>query len=156
MRRFGVVIVTAYLFLCLGLATLVDEVLGVSSSPWFYVLAIGLLLPAVLPAWRGRFALLGALGYIAVLVLLPCVSLTPRKPFRQFYSAISNDMTQRDVREALARRFPSRGRFARPVEHADDVQVSFQLDPSSGWYNAEFVVVTMVDGKVVAKEYLPD
>jgi hypothetical protein len=131
-------------------------VFGVSSSRWFYALAVGLLLPAILPAWRERLAQLGALGYIAVLVLLPYVSLTPRKPFRQFYSAIDTGMTQDDVREMLGRRFPSRGRFARPVEHADDVQLFFQLDPGSGWYNAECVVVKMVDGKVVAKEYLPD
>ncbi|MEN6575556.1 MAG: hypothetical protein ABFD90_04370 [Phycisphaerales bacterium] len=156
MRKLGIALVTAYLPFCLGLAALADEMFGVSSSPWFYVVAVGLLLPAVLPAWCERLAQLGALGYIAVLVLLPFVSLTPVKPFRQFYSAVHNGMTQDDVRGELVRRFPPGGRFVRPVEAAGDESLCFQLDPNDGGYNAELVVVKMADGKVTSMEYLPD
>ncbi len=156
MRRLGIAIVAAYLLFCLGLAALADEVFAVSSSPWFYVIAVGLLLPAVLPAWRERLARLAALVYLAVLVLLAFVSLAPRKPFRQFYEAIDSGMTPDQVRAEPGRRFRLDGPFARPVEDARDESLWFQLDPNQGAYNAEFVVVYMVQGKVAAKEFLPD
>ena len=156
MRRLGIAIAAAYLLFCLGLAALADEVFAVSSSPWFYVIAVGLLLPAVLPAWRERLARIGAVVYIAVLVLLPFVSLTPRKPFRQFYEAIDSGMTPDQVRAELGRRFPWNGPFPRPVELAHDESLWFQLDPNDGAYNAEFVIVSMVQKRVSAKTYWAD
>lgn len=152
----GIAIVAAYLFFCLGLAALADLVFALSLSPWFYVVTIGLLLPAVLPAWRDRLARLAALVYIAVLVLLPFVSLTPRKPFLQFYYAIDRGMTQDQVRAELGRQFSRNGLFPCPVEYASDEELSFLLDPNDGAYNAELVVVKMASGRVVSKEYLPD
>ncbi|MEN6334725.1 MAG: hypothetical protein ABFE01_10725 [Phycisphaerales bacterium] len=156
MKKLGIAIIAAYLLFCLGLTALVDELFGVSTSPWFYVAAAGLLLPAVLPAWKDRFAQVAAVGYVAVLVVLPFVSLSPVKPFRQFHGAIRSGMTPEDVRGELARRFPANGRFLRPVEHASDEGLSFVLDPNDGRYNAELVVVHLAVGRVVSKECLSD
>lgn len=156
MRRLGMVFVTAYLFLCLGFAVLADELFAVSSSPWFYVLAIGSLLPIVSHVRRERFIQFVALGYGAILILLPFVSFMPVKPFRQFYWGIHNGMTQQEVRRELDRRFSPSGRFPRPVEGGNDALLSFQLDPNNGYYNAEIIDVRLMAGKVVSKEYLPD
>ncbi len=147
---------TAYVFLCLGFALLADELFAVSSSLWFYVLAIGLLLPVVLPARRERFVQFVMFGYIALLILLPFLSFMPVKPFRQFYWGIHKGMTQQEVRQELERRFPPSGRFPCPVEGVSDKLLSFQLDPNNRYYNAEIVYVRMLDGKVASKEYLPD
>lgn len=156
MRKLSIALVVAYWVVCLGLMALADEMLAVSCSPLFYVVGIALLLPAVLPVWRKRIAQFGTLAYVAVLVLLPFASFTPTKPFRQFYRAVQYGMTQDQMREELGRRFSRNGRFPCPVEHASDEGLSFQLDPNNGRYNAELVVVKVVDGRVVAKEYLPD
>jgi hypothetical protein len=148
--------VGAYLLFCLGLAALVDELFGLSSSPWFYVAAVGFLLPAFLPAWKDRLAQVAAVVCGVVLIALPFVSLVPVKPFRQFYETLRCGMTAEDVRGELARRFPANGRFPRPVEHASDEGLSFQLDPKDGRYNAELVVVQLAAGKAVSKTYLMD
>ncbi len=150
------VFVTAYLLLCLGFAVLADELFAVSSSPWFYLVAIGLSLPVVWPARRERSIQCMALGYVAFLILLPFLSFMPVKPFRQFYWGIHRGMSQEEVRQELDRRFPPSGRFPRPVEGVSDKLLSFQLDPNNGYYNAEIVFVKMVDGKVASKEYSPD
>lgn len=66
---------------------------------------------------------MGVLVYVGVLVLLPFIACTPRKPFCQFYPAIRSRMTREDVRGEFARRFRVNGRFARPVEVAVQVRV---------------------------------
>jgi hypothetical protein len=156
MRRLGIATVAAYLLFCLGLAALADEMFGISTSPWFCVVAAGLLLPAILPAWKDRLAQVAAVGCVVFLMALPFVSLSPVKPFRQFYWTIRDGMTPEDVRGELVRQFPANGRFPRPVEHASDEGLSFLLDPNDGHYNAELVVVHLAAGKVTSREYLPD
>jgi hypothetical protein len=156
MRKLDMAFVTVYLLLCLGFAVLADELFAASSSSWLYVIAIGLLLPVVLPARREGFVQCVVLGYIVLLVLLPFLSFMPVKPFRQFYWGIHNGMTRQEVRQELNRRFPPSGRFPRPVGGAGDESLCFQLDPNNGYYNAEIIVVKMVDGKVASKQYLPD
>lgn len=156
MRKLGIAIVTTYLLFCLGLAALADELFGLSTTPWFHLVAIGLLVPAVLPAWRDRLAQIGAVVYVGVLISLPFVACTPRKPFCQFYLAIRSGMTREEVRGELVRRFPANGRFARPVEWASDEEFSFLLDPNDPCFNAELVVMHVAAGKVVSKKYLTD
>ena len=155
MRRLGIAIAAAYLLFCLGLAALADEVFAISSSPWFYVVAVGLLLPAVLPAWRERLARIGAVVYIAVLVLLPFVSLTPEtlppvlRGHRQRHDSRSRACGTRTS-------VPSEWPISPSGGTRDDASLWFQLDPNDGAYNAELVIVSMVQERVSAKKYLAD
>ncbi len=145
MRRLVKVLSTAYLLLCLGFAVLADEMLAVSSSPWFYVIAAASLLPVVELVRRERLVRLVTLGYIVLLLFLPFFSFTPVKPFRQFYWSIHKGMTPPEVSHELDRQFASNGRFPRPGGGTGDESGCFQLDPNSRYYNAELIVVKMVD-----------
>lgn len=140
------------------------------------VLALILLLPVYLQSRRKQELWL-FIGFNLSLFALYFVTLTPVKPFIQFYLDIKHGMTIQEVQSRFNQRFPKDGRFAQPewqlnyghqgvLENSDpkekgflavpDQNLNFILDPNDGRYNAEVVTVYFKDGKVVGMEYLPD
>ena len=151
----------------IGLAILV-LLIGMLMSVWldidfaaswhlgFYLFAVMPLLVASL-ARRERIVQFAMVVYLAVLVVLPFIDLSPVKPFTRFYSEVKPGMIEAEVLSRLARQFPDGGRFPCPVQRKlDDGSLWFQLDPNNGAYNAELVIVKMSEGSTVSKEYLPD
>ncbi len=156
MKEFG--IASAILFLVLGVlfAVGLDFGYALSWTPGFYLFAALPLLVALL-AWRERVVQFAMVAYAVVFIALPFLTLSPVKPFRQFFSHVQPGMTEAEVTAMLTEQFPTGGRFPRPVQsRTDDGDLWFQLDPNDGAYNAELVVVKMQDGRAVSKEYLPD
>jgi len=156
MKELG--IASAILFLVLGglLAVGLDAGYALSWEPGFLLFASVPLLVALL-AWRERVIQFSIVAYVAVLIALPFLSLSPVKPFRRFFAHVHPGMAETEVTALLAAEFPEGGRFPRPVQsRTDDGDLWFQLDPNDGAYNAELVVVKMRDRRAVSKEYLPD
>jgi hypothetical protein len=156
MKQCGIAAVIVLLVISALLAVWFDAGWAVSWHAGFYPFAAVPLLVALL-AWRETPVRFAAVAYIAILLGLPFLSISPVKPFTRFFSNVHVGMHEDQVIEQLAVQFPEGGRFPRPVQSRyDDGSLCFQLDPNDGAYNAELVVVKMRDGRVVSKEYLPD
>ena len=104
---------------------------------------------------RGVVLALTAL-YLAALLVLRFVELSPVKPFRAFYENVQPGMSRVDVLSELAQRFPEPGRYPRPTAGSDEAILWLTLDPTDGRYNSEVVRVEFADGLAVAKVYYPD
>jgi hypothetical protein len=73
-------------------------------------------------------------------------------PFRRAYSQIHAGMSGEQVESVMNREF----RGKRPIARIDRWGVQYSLDPDDGRYNAEFIIIHMIDGKVSSTEYLFD
>jgi hypothetical protein len=156
MKELGIASAILFLVLSTMIAVVGDAGFAVSLSPGFYLFAALPLLVALL-AWREQVVRVAMVAYLIVLLTLPFVTFSPVKPFTWFFSDIREGMREPEVMDALSRRFPSDGRFPRPVSDIlDDESLWFQLDPNQGAYNAEIVIVKMKNGRVMSKEYFPD
>jgi len=122
------------------------------------------LFAAVAVGFCGLFLLVGRRGvvlaltalYLAGLLVLRFVELSPVKPFRAFYEAVESGMSRVEVGSELARWFPESGRYSIPVAHDNGPDIWWTLDPTDGEYDSEFVEVEFADSLVVGKEYYPD
>jgi len=156
MKELG--IASAILCLVFGLLVSVwfDSMFPVSWTPTFYLFASVPLLVALL-ARRERAVQVAMCAYVAVLVALPFLVLSPVKPFTLFFTNVHEGMVEAEVITELIEQFPDASRFPRPVHgRSDDGDLWFQLDPNDGAYNVEFIMIQMKNGQVVSKEYLPD
>ena len=152
-----------------------------ASLYWKYylfmaVLALILLLPVYLQSRRKQELWL-FIGFNLSLLALYFVTLSPVKPFTQFYLDITHGMTIQEVQSRLNQRFPKGGRFPQPEsqlldEHQGVLEninpkekgflavpnqcLNYILDLNDGRYNAEVVNVYFKNGEVVGMEYLPD
>ncbi len=152
-------IAAAILFLVIAMLFLagLDSAWAMSLRPGFYPFALLPVLLVALFGWRERPIQIAVLVYLAILISLPFVSLSPVKPFTRFFSALQTGMNEADVLATLGKHFPEGGTFRRPVHgRSDDGGLWFQLDPDDGAYNAEFVMIEMTNGSVTSKKYLPD
>jgi hypothetical protein len=96
-------------------------------------------------------------AFVAAMTTMHFVDLNPVKPYRRFFDAVHVGMTRPDVLAALHVAFPDGGRFRVPTIGADEPdRMHFNLDLRDGRYDAECVEITLVEGKVVAKDYSPD
>ena len=141
------------------LAFLFDFIMGVSASWIFCAVVIGLAAIAVgVVVLRYRSLAGTCMGILFALSIftLHLVDLTPVKPYKRFYYAIQNGMTETEVLTACLREFPKNGRFPIPAFHSEANRMSFLLDPTTGTFNAECISLSLHDGKVTQKEYLPD
>ncbi|ALF55601.1 hypothetical protein ACX27_26585 [Nostoc piscinale CENA21] len=134
------------------------------------VLALILLLPVYLQSRRKQELWL-FIGFNLSIFALYFVTLSPVKPFMQFYSDIKHGMTIPEVQSRFNQRFPKGGRFPQPLgefiggnedvlEKTDpvvyDQHLNYILDPNDGRYNAEVVNVYFKDGKVLEVKYSGD
>jgi hypothetical protein len=83
------------------------------------------------------------------------------RPFMLFYRDIHPGMGLTQVNQALDRQFPNNGRFPKPVcgdrpIAQNKTQLSCQLDPNNGNYNAEIITVHFTGDRVTHKDYSPD
>jgi hypothetical protein len=83
------------------------------------------------------------------------------RPFMLFYRDIDPGMGLAQVYQALDRQFPNNGRFPKPVcadrpIAQNKTQLSCQLDPNNGSYNAEIITVHFLGDRVTHKDYSPD
>lgn len=137
-----------------------DDWVGESSS-WIFV--------AVFAVWGGAVASIVARGrrsrtalvlggvYVAALLAMHNLDLTPVKPYRRFYDAVATGMTPSEVLAALHREFPEAGRFRVPVVTISNATtLSFLLDRTDGRWDAEIVDLDLVDGRVSGKVYMGD
>lgn len=138
----------------------IDDFSALSAS-WIFV--------AVFAAWGGGLAwaverrrrsrTAAAMGvvFVAAIVGLHYLDLTPKKPYRRFYFAVHDGMTRADVFDALHREFPDGGRFPVPTVYGEDaVSLIFGLDPNDGRWNAEDVEIWFSEGRVSGKDYRGD
>ncbi|OCQ92636.1 hypothetical protein BCD64_07725 [Nostoc sp. MBR 210] len=134
------------------------------------VLALILLLPVYLQ-YRRKQELWLFIGFNLSIFALYFVTLSPVKPFMQFYSDIKHGMTIPEVQSRFNQRFPKGGRFPQPLgefmgENGDalekidpvvhDQHLNYILDPNNARYNAEVVNVYFKDGKVIEAKYSGD
>jgi hypothetical protein len=83
------------------------------------------------------------------------------RPFLLFYRNIHPGMSLTQVNQTLDRQFPSNGRFPKPICGSrpiaqDKTELSCQLDPNNGNYNAEFITVHFRGDRLTHKNYSPD
>ena len=150
------------LSLCtVGIISIGFDVAYALSESWLFTLVLlmigaGVLGPIALFDRSVIFKILLSGVVIGVLVL-HFVDLSPVKPYKRFFGGIREGMTRSEIEAGLHHEFPDGGRFRVPIERSGDPNhVSFVLDPTDGSYNAEIVDVTLRDGKVVSKVYMPD
>ena len=97
------------------------------------------------------------LAYIVFILILPFVSLSPVKPYRQFFNSITTESDQEDVLTMMKEYFPETGRFRQPTwKEKEDGSLIFWLDPSDGRYNAEIIAIAFSNGVVSRKQYVMD
>jgi hypothetical protein len=73
-------------------------------------------------------------------------------PFLRAYSQIHPGMSEEQVESVMNREF----RGKRPILRIDRWGLQYSLDPDDGRYNAEFIIIHMIGGKVTSTEYLFD
>lgn len=107
-------------------------------------------------ASRRRFVLTMTAVYLAGLLTLRFIEISPVKPFRVFYESVEPGMSRVEALGELARRFPEDGRYTRPEAFQYDTGISWALDPTDGAYDSEFVQIKLAGDLVTGKRYLPD
>lgn len=75
-----------------------------------------------------------------------------RRHFLRAYAQIHPGMTEMQVEAVIRNQF--RGKH--PLARVDDSGLQYTLDPDDGRFNSEFIVVRMIDGKVIEADYLRD
>jgi hypothetical protein len=96
------------------------------------------------------------LAFVAAMVALHYCDLTPVKPYRRFYDGVQTGMTQSEVVSLLHRTFPDGGRFRAPapgVTRADCI--SFALENLDNHDHARLIILSLREGKVASKAYVP-
>lgn len=100
--------------------------------------------------WRRRTAAVTL--SLSALCTLPLINWDSRKPFRRAFAAIHRGMTLDELEAEFLRQswqvFPTRRYEAN--------KWYIILDPSSGDFNGEVIVVSLQDGRVLEAEYFPD
>jgi hypothetical protein len=95
-----------------------DQTAGSDASwrHWCGFIVVGAGISAILCMRYGlRIALCAAGGFLVSVLVLQYCNETPAKAFRRLDAAIHNGMTLADVRSAVQREFPERGRFPVPT-----------------------------------------
>ncbi|HEX5443151.1 MAG TPA: hypothetical protein VFW87_04945 [Pirellulales bacterium] len=145
---FGLVLITVLTTLLdLGMPVIVSlrGVLGASA------VGISYIAPLVYRSrWRAWSAALAI--YVCWLLFLSRAPWDPRKPFWRAYDSIEFGMTPTEVEEQFRQQFGDRLPDRR---HAVN-RWWFYLDSNDGRYNAEFIEIIFIDGRVVDANYLPD
>ncbi len=116
----------------------------VAAGPLFLQRAGGLrrLLVAILV--YGAFA-----GWI---VVQRHIDWNVRRPFVRAYAMIRPGMTREQVEAALRQEL----RGKRLTARSDTWGVQYTLDPDDGRFNSEFIIIEMIEGRVVSTRYSPD
>lgn len=131
---------------------------GESTNAVLAALAIGLF--AVGPLLLDRaIGVRRLLAVIAVYGVFACwigvqrnIDWNMRRHFLRAYAQIHPGMTEKQVDGVMRKQFHGK----RPLARFDDSGVQYTLDPDDGRFNSEFIVVRMIDGKVVEADYLRD
>ena len=139
---------------------LLDAAIAVSVKPLPYLFMTAGPLLIVLGLWliiQGKWLRICFLFALIPLIVLPFVDITPRKPYTRFYRSLKVGMNVDQIEKLLVKNFPDGGQFKRPVTggYGGD-KIQFILDPDDGCYNAELIELKMGNGKLIAKDYLPD
>jgi hypothetical protein len=141
-------------------AVALDDWVGLSRTVVFEIcfVALGIVAGALAIAiGRCKWLLLAPCVFIAFILVLPFIELSPVKAALRAVSDIQPGMTESEVRAVLDRHFPEHGRFHRPdIGPVRDDVLGFILDPKDGRYNAAIVRVKFSGGKCVSAEFLPD
>ncbi|MCF4966799.1 hypothetical protein [Nostoc sp. CMAA1605] len=169
-----------FLLVLFLLGCFLDHEYAVSLVWQYYLFMAVLALIVILPVYvksRRKQELWLFIGFNLSLLALYFVTLSPVKPFRQFYFDIKHGMTIPEVQSRLNQRFHEGVRFPQPqgtfIYGYEDVLgkidpkekgflavpdqiLNYVLDPNDGRYNAEVVNVYLKDGKVVGMEYSGD
>ncbi len=158
-RRASIVLVVLSLTL-VGWVAYLLEISGANLGSWLYTgTALLVALGVSIPIARHFRSVLCA-GIAAVfgvsIIAMHLFDFTPIKPFRRFFAAVHEGMTEPEVMAALHREFPEGGRFTVPALHSHPDEMRFFLDPTKGAYDAEGVFVTLRDGKCACKVYYSD
>ena len=158
--RGGAVLVALGLSALTIIAADFDSWLGLSSS-WVFCLAFIVFGTGVSTMmwfqYRLRANLLLAALFVIGILSLHFYDLTPVKPYKRFYNAIQEGITEPDVRSLLAREFSGSRRFHVPVSTILTSNcMSFRLDPTDGRYNAEIISLRLEGGMVTQKTYWSD
>jgi hypothetical protein len=132
--------------------------LGESTKAVFAALALGGL--ALGPLFLdGAMRVRSLLGVIAIygifaswIVIQRNIDWNMRRHFLRAYAQIRPGMTAEQVQDVMHRHF----RGKRPLLRSGRRGLLFTLDPDDGRFNSEFIVIRMVNGKVVAADYSRD
>ena len=141
-------------------AVLSDAVFGVSAS-WIFTLVVWAVGFAVCLAVRLRYrsALSLTMAFLVTgfVLVLHFMDVLPVKPYKRLFAAIQVGMTEQEVMTLLHREFPDDGRFPVPARY--DFRpgaIDFALDPKESAWNAEAIILQLLNGRVAAKQYSRD
>jgi hypothetical protein len=96
------------------------------------------------------------LAFVAAMVALHYCDLTPVKPYRRFYDGVQTGMTQSEVVSLLHRTFPDGGRFRAPAQGVTGADcISFALENLDNHDHARLIILSLREGKVASKAYVP-
>ena len=96
-------------------------------------------------------------AFVAAAVMLPLVLVpSQRRDFVALYRSIRPGMTAAQVKHAFETRFPLAEIHGWPTVTTYPHVIWFTLDPRTGTYNSEFIEVSLAQGCVSSKTYLPD
>jgi len=139
--------------------------------PFILMAAVGVVvaLAAIVIAWKARSGLVTAIMVVLALVfMLPAayvfLAFHPElvdgrfRTYKAFYRNIQVGLTRDQVLGVMERHYPSGGPRQRPRVVPDDTEeLGFVMNPeSSREPNCEGIMLKLVRGRVVAKEYRPD
>ncbi len=151
-------------FCVVGFMAFIGDIAGAGGNFPFLGPLLALAFPVLvtagtLAAARRHHSLAGAVLaaiFLGAVVVMHFSDTTPVKPYRRFFAAVHNGMSQTDVLAALHAQFPQAGPYKLPAFHNENGDLCFNLDLTDDRYNAESVVVEMYNGRVIGKSYAVD
>jgi hypothetical protein len=156
---FGLVasfLATSIVILLIGFMVLVDSLLGKSGEPRLQVIVFSIGALVAIPTWRiskRKAPCRAFVVLVAVLVILPRISIMPGRPFMSFFKSVRNGITQTEVLAVFDDYFPDRSANGSPV-YRD--RLPKQLTFYNRRFDGDTINVYFVDGEVGSKRYMID
>jgi hypothetical protein len=147
-------------FAALGLLVFFCDEMWASTQSWIFcasIAGLGAGIAAIGFRQRQRVGLsIGSL-FAAGIIIWHFLDLTPVKPFRRVYAAIHHGMTSSEVAAVFQHEFPASGPYPIPtMAISDEERMLFFLKQSPKGFDDKGILVTLRDGKVVAKQHTSD
>lgn len=135
-----------------GLYLLLDKAASITLYPVAVALFCGLALLALLPLLHGRrrgVQVALSLALLCAMLAVQFVNWDSRQPFLRTFNQIETGMTVEQVDALMA------GFMRSPAHGGDDMSVGYR-HTDEGWGDSDIGLITIVDGRVAAREFLLD
>jgi hypothetical protein len=144
----------------LGLLVWFFDEMSAATQSWIFcaiIASLGVGIAAATFRRQPRVGLsLGAL-FAASIITWHFLDLTPVKPFHRAFAAIHEGMSPAEVTAVIQHEFPASGPYPVPtLAVSDEERMLFFLQQTPKGFDDKGILVTLRDGKVVAKQRTSD